>query len=219
MKLTELLQKQNIIVQLLWEEQKIEFSSSVISNVDSTSVYITPYVHNGKELELNVTSDKGVVCNVFADHPVTNNRISWKGVELTTVNRDGSIVYSVSTRSYNAVASVDDRRLNERIPVNIDARLLDEQNGDIGVTIRDISGTGISFYASETYVPKSQQVTVSFTDNIGESVYSVKAECTISRVSKADGHNIIGCKLIGENKDYKVYELLKRLRGKANRGE
>lgn len=218
MKLTELLQDQSIIVQLLWEEQKIEFTSSVIAH-EEAAVYITPYIHNGKELELNVTSDKGVACNIFADEPITNNRVSWKGVELTTVSRDDSTVYCIRTRGYNAVSNIDDRRLDERIQLNIDARLLDPQNGDIGITIRDISGTGLSFYASETFVPKSQQVAVTFTDNIGEIVYSVKAECTISRISKEDGHNIIGCKLIGENKDYKVYELLKRLRGKANRSE
>ena len=68
MKLVELLQNQNIIVQLLWGEQKIEFYSGVTGR-EGEVVYVTPYIHNGSELQLNVTEGRhGVVCNVFADN-------------------------------------------------------------------------------------------------------------------------------------------------------
>ena len=216
MKLVELLQNQKIVVQLLWGEQKIEFTSNVIDN-DGTAAYITPYIHNGKELDLNVTPDKGVVCNIFTDQPVTKQRISWKGIELTTVSRDNKTIYCIKTRSYNAVASIDDRRLNERTEIDVDGRLIDEQFGEISVTVHDISDTGISVYAPVTYAPKSQQIYITFTDCVGDAFYNIKRSCSISRVSKESGHNIIGCRVLGENKDYQIYELLKRLRGKANR--
>jgi len=81
MKLTDLLEKQRLTVQLLWGEQKIEFFSNVIEKEES-EVYISPYLHNGSELELNVTPDKGVICNVFTNDPSTRHRISWKNIEL-----------------------------------------------------------------------------------------------------------------------------------------
>lgn len=214
MKLLELLPNQRIVVQLLWGEQKIEFNSDVIDN-DGVLVYVTPYVHNGRELELNVTFDKGVVCNIFTDDPVTKQRISWKGIELTTINRNNSNVYGLKARSYNAVSNIDDRRLHERIEVHIDGRLIDEQDGDIGVIIHDISDTGLSLHVPEKFVPKSQQIGVTFTDSIGEVIYNIKLSCAISRESKSEGYNVIGCRLLGNNKDYQIYGLLKRLRTKA----
>lgn len=215
MKLIEMWPNQKIIVQLLWEEQKIEFSSEVIKKADG-AIYVTPYVHNGMELELNITLDKSVVCNVFADNPITKQRISWKGVELTTVNNDGKLIYCLKTRDYNAVSMLDDRRTNERVKVMVDAVVSNGQGEDINVTLNDISDKGVSFLAPETFTPNSQQVAISFSDNIGERVYKLKLECAISRMDKAASQLIVGCKLLGENKDYQIYELLKRLRSKNN---
>lgn len=215
MKLIELWPDQKIVVQLLWEEQKIEFSSEVIKKEDG-AIYVTPYVHNGMELELNITLDKSVVCNVFADNPNTKQRISWKGVELTTVNNDGKLIYCLKTRDYNAVSRLDDRRTNERVKVMIEAVVSNGQGEEINVTINDISDKGISFYAPEAFNPNSQQLTLSFTDNIGERVYKLKLECAISRIDKAASQIIVGCRILGENKDYQIYELLKRLRSKNN---
>lgn len=211
MKLVELLQNQNIIVQLLWGEQKIEFYSEVIEK-NETAVFITPYVHNGQVLELNVTLDKGVICNVFTDEPVTKQRISWKGIELTTVKKNNDIIYCLKAHSYNAVSNNDDRRLHERTAVQIDACILDD---NIGVTIHDISDTGLSFYAPKSFEPTPQQLNIYFTDEIGEIEHKVKVTCTISRVAEEENRNVIGCKLLGENKDYQIYELLKRLHEKA----
>lgn len=214
MKLVELLHNQRVIVQLLWGEQKIEFYSEVIEK-DEASIYVTPYSHNGKPLELNVTTDKSVICNLFADSPVTNKRISWKGIELTTVNRNNKTLYCLKTRGYNAIAKIDDRRLHERIEVTVDGRLVDGENGDIGITMRDISDIGVSFYAPAAFVPKSQQMRITFTDNVGEAVYNIKLDCTLSRVSKENNRNLIGCTVLGDNKEYQIYGLLKRLRNKA----
>lgn len=215
MKLTELLTNQKIRVQLIWGEQKIEFSSDVIDK-DDGAVYVTPYLHGNSVLELNIKRDKGVICNLFADHPVTKRRISWKNVELTTVNMDNRTLYCLKTYGFNIIAIPDDRRLHERIPMQVDAIIQDGKNGDEeGVTIRDISDIGLSFYARKGYEPKAQQIIVYFSDMIDHRVYDIQVECAISRISTEENNNIIGCRIIGENKNYQIYGLMKRLKAKS----
>lgn len=217
MKLVELLLNQEIIVQLNWGEQKIEFVSKVLEK-DDTAVYVTPYIHNGNELELNVTPDKGVICNVFADNKNSSQRVSWKNVELTTVARGGRVTYYIKTRGFNVIASPDDRRLHERVAVNTDGTVFDGDSAEgVNIIVRDISDIGIAFYSPVTFIPKSQQVTVRFTDSIDNRSFNVTVEGTITRTVSENGRNIIGCKVLGENKDYKLYGLMKRLKAKSSR--
>lgn len=215
MKLTELLVNQRITVQLLFGEQKIEFFSDVIE-CDSAAAYTTPYIHSGSALDLNITGDKGVSCNVFADEPITKQRISWKGVELTTINRNQSVVYCIKARGFNNIANPDDRRLHDRVVVNVSATALDVQN-DIqeSIIIKDISDSGISFYASGIFAANSQQLRVTFTDKIDDRIFDIKMDCVITRNSNENARILYGCRVMGENKDYRIYELLKRLRSKA----
>lgn len=211
MKLTELIINQKLIIQLNWGERKIEFFSEVLEK-EASEIFVTPYLHNGSALELNVTRDKGVICNVFADNPVTNKRVSWKNVELTTVSRNRRMLYCLKTYGFNHIASLDDRRLHERVIVDVDAELFDDSS-DIGerVVVHDISDIGISFIANESYIPKSQQVVATFSDTIGTRTFSVRVEGSITRVTKEDGHAIVGCRVIGESKEYQLYGLMKRL--------
>ena len=213
MKLVELLQNQEIIIQLAWDVRKIEFYSKVIEK-DETSIYVTPYIHNGAALELNIVSDSSVVCNVYTDDPATEQRIAWKGLSLTTVNRNNNTVYCLKAHSFNAVSNLEDRRLHERVAIQVDGSLADGEDEDICITIHDISDNGISFYVPGNYDPKSSQLKISFTDSIDEKIFDVHAVCTISRVNKEDGHTLLGCKVVEENDNYRIYELLKRLRKK-----
>lgn len=213
MKLVELLQNQNIIIQLAWDKQKIEFFSKVIDK-DETSIYVTPYMHNGDELELNITSESSVICNIFADDPTNEQRISWKGLSLTTVKKNNKIVYCLRAHSFNAVSNLDDRRLHERVEIQVDGRLLDSEDGDVTITIHDISDNGISFYVPGDYVPKSQQLNISFTDSIDARIFDIQAICAVTRVAKEEGCTLLGCRVLKENDNYRIYELLKRLRKK-----
>lgn len=211
MKLIELMTHQSIIVQLMWGEKKIEFYSNVIDN-DGASVYITPYMHNDSVLEINITQDTFVVCNIFTDEPVTKKRISWKNVELTTVNRNNRVVYCLKTYGFNSISNHDDRRIHERISVQLVGQLFDDEHDTgINITLRDISDIGISFYAPVSYEPNAQQMFVTFTDTIGEKEFNVKVQCSVSRVNQSGCNNLIGCKIIGENKDYLLYGFMKRL--------
>lgn len=214
MRLVELLANQRITVQLLWGEQKIEFFSNVIENDDS-SVYVTPYLHNGSELELNVTPNKDVICNIFTNNPSTKQRISWKNVELTTVNRNDKIMYCIKTNGYNHIAKHDDRRKHDRLIITTKARVYEGKLDEgVSIIVHDISDIGISFYAPNSFAPNDHQLTIMFSDYVGEKEFDVKVECVIARTTSKAGNRFIGCKILKENKDYQLYGFLKRLEDK-----
>lgn len=211
MKLIELLKEQRLTIQLLWGEQKIEFFSNVIDK-DEASVYVTPYIHNGSELELNVVQGKGVTCNIFTIDPSTKHRISWKNIEFTTVTRDDKIMYCLKTNGYNHVAKHDDRRLHDRMIIHVKGKVFDGQSKEgVDIIVHDISDIGISFYAPKTYAPKSHQLDVIFSEIIHGKELNINVECTIVRAASRAGNQFVGCKITKENKDYQLYGFIKRL--------
>lgn len=216
MKLIELLENQRITVQLLWGEQKIEFFSTVIGKEDSV-VYVSPYIHNGSELELNVTQDKGVICNLFTTDPSTRHRISWKNIELTTVKRNDKIMYCLKTSGFNHVAKHDDRRMHDRIVITAKGKAFEGKSSEgVDIIVHDISDIGISFYAPNSFMPSGHQLNVAFSDIIGEREFNVKVECAIARSTNKAGNRFIGCKILKENKDYQLYGFMKRM-GEKNK--
>lgn len=217
MRLTELLENQRLTIQLLWGEQKIEFFSNVIEKDDSV-VYVSPYYHNKSELELSVTPDKDVVCNIFTNNPSTKQRVSWKNVELTTVTRNDKVMYCLKTNGYNHIAKHDDRRKHDRVIVSTKAQIYDGQSDEgINIVVYDISDIGISFYAPNSFLPNEHQLTIAFSDNVGDKFFDVKVECAIARMTNKAGNRFIGCKIVKENKDYKLYGFMKRLEDKNKR--
>lgn len=213
MKLVELLRNQELKIQIVWNEQKIEFTSRVIDK-DESSVFVTPYILNGSELDLNIVSDNNVVCNIFTSDPTTEQRISWKGLSLSTVTRDQKKVYCLMTHRFNEVSCLDDRRLHERVVIQVDGSLLDSEAEDISITIHDISDNGIAFYIAGNYEPKTQQLRISFSDSIDGRTYDIKAVCGIARMNKEEERTLVGCRVLEENDNYRTYEFLMRLRKK-----
>lgn len=217
MKLTDLVVNQELIIQLLWGEQKIEFVSYVLGH-EGSALFVTPYLHNGSALELNVTRDKGVVCNLFADNLTNKQRVSWKNIELTTVKRNKEITYCIKTFGFNIVAAPDDRRLNDRILVDVEGQAIDEDSGDVlDVLVHDISDVGVSFYAPDSFEPQSQQLVVKFTDYINEKEFNVSVEGTISRIANNGEKTIVGCRITDRNKDYQIYSFMRKLMEKNHR--
>lgn len=215
MKLVELLANQRLTVQLLWGEQKIEFFSNVVET-DESAAYISPYLHNGGELELNVTPNKDVICNIFTNNPSTKQRISWKNVELTTITRKDKVVYCIKTNGYNHIAKHDDRRKHDRLIITAKAQVYEGKSDEcVNIVVHDISDIGISFYAPNSFEPNEHQLTVAFSDYIGEKVFNIKVECAIARMTNKVGNRFIGCKILKENKDYQLYSFMKRLEGKS----
>lgn len=214
MKLIELLENQRLTIQLLWGEQKIEFFSHVIGR-DESAVYVSPYLHNGSELELNVVQGKDVICNIFTNDPSTKHRISWKNIELTTVTRDDKIMYCLKANVYNHVAKHDDRRLHNRLIVQTKAKVFDGQSSEgVDIIVHDISDIGISFYAPKTFVPKTNQLNIVFSDTINEKEFNVNVECMIARTTNRAGNAFYGCRILKENREYQLYGFWKRLNAK-----
>lgn len=218
MKLSELLVGQRVVIQLLWGEKKIEFTSEVLGN-DQTGAYVSAYLHGGSVLELDVNPSKGVICNIYADNTVTKQRVSWKGVSLSTVegSADGR-QYLITTNSFNYIANEDDRRSHGRLVIHKNA-VVSEVNGGNSwdVIVHDISDIGISFYAPSTFVPQSYQFVAVFSDEIDNKEFNIRIECTITRTERRVGNTFVGCKILSANKDYLLYGFLMRLREKNKR--
>lgn len=214
MKLSELLENQRITIQLLWGEQKIEFFSNVIEK-DESAVYVSPYLHNGSELELNVIQGKGVICNLFTNNPSTKRRMSWRNIKLTTVLRNEKTMYCLKTSGYNNIAKQDDRRTHERVIIQTKAKVYDGQSDEgVDIIVHDISDIGISFYAPKSFLPQDQKLTIRFSDAIDEKTFDVKLECAIARITNKAGNRFVGCRVTKENKDYLLYGFIKRLKDK-----
>ena len=215
MKLNELVLNQRITIQLMVGDKKIEFFSNVMDK-DEESVYMTPYILNGNALELNVVNDPHVTCNIFADEPSTNQRISWRAVELTTLHRNDQMMYQLKTHRFNRIAVPDDRRAYDRVPVQLNGVVYGSQLGDgENIIIHDISESGISFLAPTTFALHSQQVTIDFADTIGKREFSLRVDCTIARMCAQEDSILVGCKIINENKDYLLYEFMKHIASKT----
>lgn len=214
MRIIDLLFEQRISIQMVMGEQKIEFQSIVLEKND-TEAFVSPYVHNGTALQLNISMDSGVVCNVFADDMTTHQRVSWKNIELKTVERDDGIQYSLKTSQFNNIARQDDRRMNERIVIQKPGHVFDgsSENG-VQVLIHDISDVGVSFFVSEKYDPKSPQLVVRIKDMIDDKKFDLKVNCTISRTSSCAGSMLYGCRVLGDNRDYQLYRFLKVLKSR-----
>lgn len=214
MKVNELVFDQKVIVQILWGERKIEFTTQVLKKGDN-SIYVSPYLHNGKALEFNIDNTDGVVCNLFANNTETEERISWKNIKLKTEELNGKPVYLLKTSVFNQIANNDDRRQNKRIIIRKNARIYDVVSDKYtDILIHDISDVGISFYAPASYAPRSNQILIDFIDSIDEKSFNMKIECSIARTENKAGNVFYGCRTVGENKDYLIYGFLKRLKKK-----
>lgn len=217
MKLTDLMLNQSVIVQLLWGEQKIEFASTVIE-IDGKDIYLTPYLHGGSELELNIIPGKGVVCNIFTDNPDNGTRISWKNIVLSTVKKKSGVQYCIKTNVFNLMAEHDDRRQHDRTVIRVNGKVFDGQSENgVDVLVHDISDIGVSFYAPPSFSPNSHQVVVVFSDSLGDKLFNVRLECAMVRTVNKVGNLFIGCRIVKPNKDFQIYGFMRRLIDKNKR--
>lgn len=210
MKLNELVIDQKIIVQINFGEQKIEFYADVLEIKDE-DIYTTSYIHNDEVLELNIETHHGITCNIFADDLTNGKRVSWKNVKIQTVDSDNDKIYHISTSTFNRHSHEDDNRKHDRLVIRKNAHVFDKGEF-IDIIVHDISDKGISFYASPSYKPSANQLTIVFADSIDDKNYQLKLECQIARTEKKPGVVFYGCKIIGENNDFLKYGFLKRLK-------
>lgn len=211
MKLQDLLLSKNLILQILWGEKTIEFSTDIVDR-DENGLYITPYLYNGAPLSLSINVNSGVVCNFFGDNPDDGTRVSWRNIELDTVSLKNQTVYYIKTSSYNSEARVDDRRVEDRVKVTKDAELYDSvAKKTVQIRIHDVSDSGIAFHAPLAYEPMTKSFSVKFSDEVNGHVFNINIKCKTVRTKEMVGTCFYGCKLSDENNDYLLYGCLKRL--------
>lgn len=211
MKLQDLVSAKNVIIQILWGEKTIEFNTEVLErNVDG--VYVTPYLHGGQPLSLNIDASSGVVCNIFGDSPENGKRISWRNVVLNTVDYKGQTVYALKTAAFNSEAKADERRGEDRVKVTKNAVLYDAAaKKTVDVRINDISDGGISFYAPATYEPETNIFWIRFNDGVNGQTFNINVKCRTVRTSNRVGTVFYGCKVAEDNAEYLLYGCLMRL--------
>lgn len=210
MELKELSYEQELIVQLLLRDKKVEFRSKVVKK-EANGIYITPYIRIGTPLVLNITPGKGVLCNLFADDIITHERISWRNIKLSTVMEKDEVIYFVTTFGFNKLSRVDERRQNDRIMIHKNGTVIDEISGQsYQVMVHDISDSGISFYAPASFSPKSNQITVVFSDTVENTAFGLKVKCKIVRDVEKMGMAFYGCRVMKVTEDHLLYMCTKR---------
>lgn len=222
MKLQDLFGAKNIIIQIVWGERNIEFPTQVMDK-DSEGVYVTPYLHEGSPLELTINMNSGVICNIFGDEPENGKRVSWRNVDLSTVSRKGSVLYYLKTSSFNSVAHLDERRVEDRVVILRDATLIDNTaQKSIPIRIHDISDGGISFYSPANNQPQTSSFTVTFSDMVNEQRFNLNIKCKTVRTKKMPGTVFYGCRITEENNNFLLYGCLVRIKknsGAEKQGE
>lgn len=214
MKITDLFINQEVSIQFRWDEQTIQFQSRVLEK-DAEEVFTKPYFVQGSELEINVSQAKGVICNIYANDPDTRQRISWKNVDLTTVNRNGEIMYCIKTSGFNQLANLDDRRNHDRFVVQTKGQLIMRETEEtMDILVHDVSDVGVSFYAPISFNPSTHHLIVTYSDTVAGKVFPVRVECDIARMTKKAGNMLVGCKVSKEDKDFKMYCFMKRIKEK-----
>ena len=71
---------QKITLQIVWGEQIIEFTSIVLDKT-SDGIFVSPYIYDDAPLNLNLGTNSGVLCHVFANDS-DGKRISWRNIIL-----------------------------------------------------------------------------------------------------------------------------------------
>lgn len=211
MELHELTKEQEIIIQIVWGENKIEFYSHMVGCLaEEEAIFITPYVHNGQPLELNIDQKSGIICNMFCDDPYNGNRISWRNVEMETIHQESRVAYKISTSEFNRQAQLDDRRVEERIIINLYGTVIDSEGNATQIKVRDISDGGIGFYTPSSFQNKTNQIKVMFEDHVNGADFSMSLVCKIVRAVNKTGTMFYGCRVMGENREFLLYGCMRR---------
>lgn len=211
MEIQQLLRNQPVTIQIIWGEEKIEFVSRVVKQSEK-GVYVTPYLHNGRPLKLNIQPEKGVMCNIYCEDADTGKRISWKNITLETEESKNGAVYNITTFSFNLLGSEDERRTHERIKIHKMGLVADDINGGmVEVRIHDLSDNGIAFYAPQSFEPETSKMRVMFTDYVKEEQFNIDTVCRIVHSSLKSGNKYYGCEVTEPGQEFLLYGFMKRL--------
>lgn len=220
MELKEISKEQQLIAQMVWGDKKIEFYTKVIGyEEEGEGVYIEPYRHNHHPLDLNITIGCGVFFHLFTDDPSTRNRISWRSVEVHTVDYLGKKVHLITTSSFNKLSQTDERRTHERIQIHQMGKVTDVDGNELSVRVHDVSDNGVSFYAPVSFAPRSPHLVVQFADSVRGEAFELKVNAKIVHSTTKTGAALYGCEIADANREYLLYGCLKRVMHNKNNKE
>ena len=216
MRVTDLARNQEIIVQINWGDRRIEFESNVLGR-DERGIFISPYLHDDKALELEIDNSNQVSCNIYTDSD-EGKRISWKNVLVSTVTHAGERTYYVMPRFFNVFAKPDERREHERIKVHKQGKAVDTLTRiTTDIMVNDVSDVGISFYAPSNFSFSSNRVIILLNDMVSGSKFHLNVECAVARTEKKVGTQFYGCRVVGDNKDFLLYAFSKKMEKKKDK--
>ena len=113
------------------------------------------------------------------------------------------------------MAKHDDRRLHERVIIQVKGTVFDSQtDAKTDVIVHDISDIGISFYVAPSVKLTSHELVVLWDDTINEKPFNISVECSPVRQHNKNGLYLHGCRIVGDSRDFLVYGLRLRLAGK-----
>ncbi|MCR5800693.1 MAG: PilZ domain-containing protein [Lachnospiraceae bacterium] len=200
----------NLQIQILWDDQKIEFLTEYIGTRDN-EVLLKPYIHNGHPLDLNVDGRGDAICHIFGDDPETGIRKAWRNIALRTIDLDGQKYYSVATVLYYSKPVTSDRRNNVRMRVHTMGELIEQDRDNVGVMFNDVSNHGVSFYAPASYSSTSNFIHISFEDVVNDESYYVTADAKVAYTKKKPGMTYYGCEIPEPGRDFLLYVFMKKL--------
>lgn len=228
LRLQDLTEEADLTIRIMWEHEIMELPSRLV-RTDAKGIYIKPYLHDDMPMRLNLSPAENVRCSLFAESYSMNMRVVWHDVEIETVDeresagnpdngmqetrRSGDgILYFVSTNLFNRYSRPGDRRLFERSPINLSARVIDKNGRCANATLGDISAAGLSFFADNadgkfSFEP-DDDATVSFVGTVDGDVFNVSMDIKIVRSFSEGGITYCGCRIPEPPDDYKLYVFL-----------
>lgn len=224
MKLSEFSEGQELHLMVLYEEQQLDFSSS-IESVDSKRhfTYITPILKNNKLITFNAP---GVHVNIIVRVPESKPLI-YRNMILAPMKR------SDDTFCYRIHSSVDgieyNRRGAFRCSIDVNSVLkIGTEHTTYDIVIRDISVTGFSFvFSKEDFLCEPGEFVHTILNDFLEDTcekFSFQLFATVVRCEELENHKkIFGCKIIKKVPGLETYiakkerAAIQKNRGTGNR--
>lgn len=214
MKLSELTGGAELTVRIIWEHEMMEFPTMFVRGAEN-GVFITPHIHDGSPLRMTITEADNVKCSLFAVSYETGACTVWHNVGIETVGDDThGIIYLVTADPLNQYSRPGERRMYERSPVSLPARVIDRNGRCANVTLGDISIGGLSFCAEDaedfSFEPGGD-ASVSFCGTADGSEFNISIDTEIVRNFSEGSTAYCGCRVTDPPEDYKLYVFLHSL--------
>lgn len=215
MKLQEINNGSELILEVDWGENKYEIETTAVGSNDE-GLLIHPVTYNKKVLDLGGANDKDMVFNIHGIDPMTNSRIVWRNVQLKTIIYQGHLYYAAKTMKFNVNSSSSERRNHSRMQVDVDGVIeLRGYEDGVPVHILDLSDSGISFTTTADIQIDKLPHLIRFEDEVKDDTFKLKMKCIWVRKAVVGDRVLWGCRISEVDKNVLAYICLKRLCLKA----